>query len=237
LKRQSKETFLSRAGRPDHQVCRRRLDDEPTTHRDGQARRICRSLEQRIGYKYLQNFVPCIGILGSRQAEFLFTVVQTGCVQEAQRSFQSGHPIEPTDRIRARPKDEGGANLWEYGNTDCSLRFPLSRFLIYAGGRKSGRVNIHDAVQMHSENGISRTVHTRKLLAIDDLSSTLRLMGRKKSADFPETVDQVSLMRLPRAGSTRLKGMFRLPRGYTKALRGADQDRLRPLIREFSSAQ
>jgi len=162
-----------------------------TTHRDGQQGGLPLTTEQSIRiYEILCRFTRNSGAI--RQAEFfVYRRSDLDALQEAQRRFQSGHPIEPTTWIRASTKDV--RLIQSLGVRESGLLASISDYHVFhkftPGGRKSAASIYLDAVQMALENGIRPRLHLEDATraSIDFILYFVDAV-RKKSADFPETV-------------------------------------------------
>src|SRR3984893_6650249 len=162
-----------------------------TTHRDGQQGGLPLTTEQSIRiYEILCRFTRNSGAI--RQAEFfVYRRFDLDALREAQRRFQSGHPIEPTTWIRASTKDV--RLIQSLGVRESGLLASISDYHVFhkftPGGRKPAASLYLDAVQMALENGIRPRLHLEDATrASTDFILYFVDAVRKKAADFPETI-------------------------------------------------
>ncbi len=162
-----------------------------TTHRDGQQGGLPLTTEQSIRiYEILCRFTRNSGAI--RQAEFfVYRRSDLDALQEAQRRFQSGHPIEPTTWIRASTKDV--KLIQSLGVRESGLLASISDYHVFhkftPGGRKQAAALYLDAVQMALDSGIRPRLHLEDATraSIDFILYFIDAV-RNKSADFSEAV-------------------------------------------------
>jgi 2-phosphinomethylmalic acid synthase len=162
-----------------------------TTHRDGQQGGLPLTADQSIRiYEILGRFTGNSGAI--RQAEFfVYRRSDLDALREAQRRFQSGHPIEPTTWIRASIKDV--RLIQSLGVRETGLLASISDYHVFhkftPGGRRPAASLYLDAVQMALENGIRPRLHLEDATrASTDFILYFVDAVRKKSAGYPETV-------------------------------------------------
>src|SRR5258708_1388236 len=162
-----------------------------TTHRDGQQGGLPLTTEQSIRiYEILGRFTRNSGAI--RQAEFfVYRRYDLDALREAQRHFQSGHPIEPTTWIRASTKDV--RLIQSLGVRESGLLASISDYHVFhkftPGGRKQAAALYLDAVQMALDSGIRPRLHLEDATraSIDFILYFIDAV-RNKSSDFSYAV-------------------------------------------------
>jgi citrate (Re)-synthase len=206
-----------------------------TTHRDGQQGGLPLTTEQSVRiYEILCRFTRNSGAI--RQAEFfVYRRSDLDALQEAQRRFQSGHPIEPTTWIRASTKDV--KLIQSSGVRESGLLASISDYHVFhkftPGGRKQAASLYLDAVQMALDNGIRPRLHLEDATraSIDFILHFVDAV-RKKSADFSETV-RPKFRICDTLGLGLPDEDVPLPRGVPKLFRELINTGLRPADLEF----
>jgi isopropylmalate/homocitrate/citramalate synthase len=162
-----------------------------TTHRDGQQGGLPLTTEQSVRiYEILCRFTQNSGAI--RQAEFfVYRSSDLDALREAQRRFQSGHPIEPTTWIRASTKDV--KLIQSLGVHESGLLASISDYHVFhkfsPGGRKQAALLYLDAVQMALDSGIRPRLHLEDATraSIDFILYFVDAVSTK-SANFPEAL-------------------------------------------------